>query len=154
MSTIGSVTNYAARAASNTKESDENVMPSTNQAQGMSMSDFYKLLSTQMKYQDADNPMDTSEMMNQLVQNQMIEAINQMSSINTITYTASMVGKKVTMAEIDKDGLYTEKNTTGVVTGASLGNDPRLFIDDKPYYLSQLMAVGDVKAAETPEDKK
>ncbi|HCR82063.1 MAG TPA: flagellar hook capping protein, partial [Lachnospiraceae bacterium] len=63
---------------------------------GLSINDFYKLLAAQMQYQDADNPMDTSEMMAQMVQTHMIEAITNMSTINTITYASSMVGKEVT----------------------------------------------------------
>ena len=43
---------------------------------GLSIEDFYKLLAAQLRYQDADNPMDTSEMMAQMVQTQMIDTIN------------------------------------------------------------------------------
>ena len=34
----------------------------------LTMTDFYQLLAAQLKYQDADNPMDTSQMMVQMVQ--------------------------------------------------------------------------------------
>ncbi len=112
---------------------------------GLSISDFYELLAAQMKYQDADNPMDTSEMMAMMVETQMIEAITQMNYSNTITYATSMMDKTVTVAEVDEFGMYTGVDTTGVVTGVLLGSDPILFIDGEPYALSQIMSVGETK---------
>lgn len=114
---------------------------------GLGITDFYKLLAAQLQYQDADNPMDTSEMMNQLVQSQMIGAITQMSTINTITYATSMVGKEVTMAEVDEQGRFTGEKTTGIITGIIIGDSPVLFMNDKPYLMPQIMTVGKV-----PED--
>lgn len=116
----------------------------TSSSTGLSVSDFYKLLAAQMQYQDADNPMDTSQMMAQMVQTQMIEAITNMSTINTITYATSMVGKDVTMAEINSSGQFTGKQTTGTVTGILMGDNPILFMGDKPYYMSQIVTVGKV----------
>lgn len=127
----------------------------TTDSTTLSMTDFYTLLAAQLKYQDADNPMDTSQMMAQMVQTQMIDAItnmssavNQMSTMNLTTYASSMVGKEVTMAEVDEDGKYTGKDTKGVVTGVLLGSDPILYIGDKEYHLSQLMSVGSVPKKE------
>ena len=117
---------------------------------GMSIDDFYKILATQMKYQDADNPMDTSEMMAQMVQTQMIEAITQMTQTNTITYASSMVGKEVAMAEIDEQGKFTGDVTKGTITGMLMGDSPILFIGDKGYYMSQIMTIG--KVPEKNED--
>ena len=52
----------------------------------LTMTDFYKLMAAQMQYQDPDNPMDTSELMAQMVQSKMITAIAQMTSISTTSY--------------------------------------------------------------------
>lgn len=122
---------------------------------GMSMDDFYSMLAAQLKYQDADNPMDTSEMVNQMVQTQMIQAITQMSSMNMTTYASSMVGKEATMAVLDENGNYTGKKETGVITGVMLGSNPVLYIGEKPYGLTQLMNIGKVpeKPAEGDKDK-
>ena len=46
----------------------------------LTMTDFYQLLAAQLKYQDADNPMDTSQMMAQMVQTQMITALTHMTT--------------------------------------------------------------------------
>lgn len=117
---------------------------SASTSTGLTVSDFYKLLAAQMQYQDADNPMDTSQMMSQMVQTQMIEAITNMSTINTITYATSMVGKEVTMAEINSSGQFTGDKTSGTVTGILMGDNPIIFMGDKSYYMSQIMTVGKV----------
>ncbi len=123
---------------------------------GLSIDDFYMLLAAQMQYQDADNPMDTAEMMSMMVQTQMIDAITQMAVTNTITYATSMMGKSLTVAEVDYNtGAYTNEYITGVVTGVVLGEDPILYIDGNPYLMSQVMAVGEVpleEETETPEE--
>ncbi len=124
----------------------ESVPTNTDNA-SMSVSDFYKLLAAQMQYQDADNPMDTSEMMASMVQTQMIEAITQMTSMNMTTYASSMMGKNVTVALMDKNGMYTG-DKTGTVTGIVLGDNPLLFIGKDAYYLSQVVAIGDIPEEE------
>lgn len=124
-----------------------NSAPVSTDNASMSISDFYNLLAAQMKYQDADNPMDTSEMMATLVQTQMIEAITQMSSMNMTTYASSMMGKNVTVAIMDKEGMYAGEKT-GTVTGVVLGDNPLLFIGEDAYYLSQIVAIGDIPEGE------
>ncbi len=116
----------------------------------MDLDDFYYLLAAQLKYQDADNPMDTSEMMGTLVQTQMIQAISSMTQTNTTSYAASLVGKQVTIAETDTSGVYSGE-VKGTVTGVVLGDNPLVLVDGKYYYLNQVMAVGDV-SAETETD--
>ena len=118
----------------------------------MSMTDFYTLLAAQLRYQDADNPMDTSEMMAQMVQSQMIQTITQLSEVTITTYAASMAGKEVTVAEVDEKGQYTGENTVGVVESVVFsGGTPILFVNGKGYYMSQLMAIGKVPETENPE---
>lgn len=122
---------------------------------GMSINDFYKVLAAQMKYQDADNPMNTSEMMAQMVQTQMIEAITQMTQTNTITYASSMVGKEVAMAEVNEYGQFTGEVTKGTITGMLMGDNPILFIGEKGYYMSQIMTIGKVpEKTENDETQK
>ncbi len=120
----------------------------------LTMTDFYTLLAAQLKYQDADNPMDTAEMMAQMVQTQMIQAITTMTSNNTTTYASSMVGKDVTVEEVDENGRKTMEITKGKVTGVVLGTDPKIFINGKEYSISQVSAIGDTNIkAEGAEGK-
>ncbi len=134
---------------------------SSSVTNGIDINGFYELLATQLKYQDADNPMDTAEMMNMMVQTQMIDAITQLvevnaqaSQINTITYASSMVGKTVTVAEVDANGMYTGEDTTGVVTGMMMGDNPTIYVDGKEYYLAQIMNIGEVPAKEDVESEE
>lgn len=112
----------------------------------LTMTDFYKLMAAEMQYQDPDNPMDTSDLMAQMVQSKMITAMAQMTSTNMISYATSMLGKEVTVAEVDSLGRGTGEYTKGTITGVSLAGDtPTLFMGDKEYKMSQIMSVGDVK---------
>lgn len=126
----------------------ESIPTGTNKS--LSTMDFYTLLAAQLKYQDADNPMDTSEMMASMVQTQMIQAITEMSSMNMTSYASSMIGKQVTVAEIDSQGMYTG-DKTGVVTGVVLGDNPVIFIGDKAYNINQVVSIGELP--KTDEDK-
>ncbi len=114
----------------------------TESNMGLSMNDFYELLATQLKYQDADNPMDTSEMMNQMVQMEMMNAITELAYSNLTSYAASLVDKEVTVAVLDSDGYFTGQTVEGVVTGVLLGSDPLLIVNGESYTLSQVMSVG------------
>lgn len=114
-------------------------------SEDLTMTDFYKLMAAQMQYQDPDNPMDTSELMAQMVQSKMITAMAQMTSISTTTYATSMLGTEVTVAEVDERGVGTGEYTKGKVTGVVLGDNPIIYVDGKMYSLSQIMSVGDVK---------
>ena len=119
---------------------------------GLSIDDFYKILAAQLRYQDADNPMDTSEMMSQMVQTQMIATINQMNQISVITYASSMIGKEVTIGLRDAQGWPTGETTTGTVTGAYIfGDDPVIIVDGVGYSVSQVVMLGNAKT-EVPED--
>lgn len=134
--------------------SQKSSVPVSTDNSTMSLQDFYYLLAAQLKYQDADNPMDTAEMMGTMVQTQMIQAISQMTQTNVTTYAASMIGKEVTVAEMDKDGMYTG-DKKGTVTGVLLGDNPLIFVDGKAYYLSQIVAVGEIPkddAATKPDE--
>lgn len=151
-----------ARAASQTTSSGETSSTTgtstTTNAKNpyeITMEDFYQLLATQLQYQDADNPMDTSEMIGQMVQTQMSSSIQQMSSaitdlttVNLLNYASSMMGKEVTIAQVDDKGNYTGEELKGVVTGVSLGTIPTVVIDGKEYMLAQIMGVGNVPSQE------
>jgi len=125
----------------------------TSAGKELTMTDFYTLLAAQLKYQDADNPMDTAEMMGQMVQTQMIQAITTMTSNNTTTYAASMVGKNVTVEEVDEKGRKTMETTSGTVTGVVLGTDPTIFINGKGYKISQVSAIGETNVTAAKPDE-
>lgn len=128
--------------------------------------DYWKLMAAQLQYQDMSNPVDNSEMMNQMVQmssmstmSKLSEAVanfstvtNNLSTVTLTSYSTGLLGKEVTIAITEKDGETGESKIVnkikGVVTGVDLTGATSVYVDGKKYELSQVMAVGDV-----PEEK-
>lgn len=162
ISALASTSLYAGNTAQNVRTTGSTSTTDSSLSEkavtSLSMTDFYELLATQLQYQDADNPMDTSEMMNQLVQTQMSQMIDQMTAavtdlttVNLMSYASSMMGKEVTLAEVNSSGMYTGEETTGVVTGVTLGTNPSVVVDGKEYSIVQIMSVGEVPKKEDNE---
>ena len=107
----------------------------------LDMLDFITLMIAQMSNQGIDDTMDTSEMLNQMVQMQMIQSMVNMTDATTMNYAASLVGKEVTVGKLGEDGklqeFYGEVTATGTMNGQQV-----IFIGDEYYYLSEIMAVG------------
>lgn len=121
----------------------------------LDMNDFLQLMIVQLQSQTIDNSMDTSEMMNQLVQMQMISAITNMTETNVMTYASSLVGKVVTIGIPTQDGLEEREvlvTGTGVMNGQQVifGKDNTGKIET--YGLNQIMAVGQLPPIEEAED--
>ena len=118
----------------------------------LDMTDFIQLMITQLTNQGIDDTMDTSEMLNQMVQMQMITSMVNMTDAVTMNYSASLVGKNVTVGKYGSDGklqeIYGEVTGTGTIDGQQV-----VFLDNKEYYLlSEIMAVGKLPPKE--EDKE
>ena len=128
----------------------------------MSMDDFFKLLAAQLQYQDMSNPMSNSEMMNQLTQmssmstmsnltktmeamsTTMTDAMESLSQISLSSYATNLLGKEVTVADLDDKGELIG-HTIGVVEGVALtGSNPYIYVNGKAYTLTQLMSMGAV----------
>ena len=107
----------------------------------LDMQDFLQLMIVQLQSQTIDNAMDTSEMMNQLVQMQMVTAITNMTETNIMSYAGSMVGKVVTVGIADGNTLE-ERVITVMGTGTYDGNQVIFGSDGQMYQLKQIMAVG------------
>lgn len=128
-----------------------------NDKNTITMTGFFQLLATQLQNQDMTNPMDNSEIMAQMTQMAMVQAMTTMtdtmkntSAVNTQTYAAGLVGQEVTMA-------VTEKNAYGQETPVDVkyakvewvnftSGDPTIKIegDDKEYKLTHLVGMGRV----------
>jgi len=122
----------------------------------LSFTDMLQLMVVQFQNQTIDNTADTTDMMNQLVQMTVMQAMTglttkmeEVAQANVLSYSASLVGKNVTVGEYDKDGnlneIYGEVTATGTYDGRAV-----IFMGDKSYYLSSIMAVG--KLPEKKED--
>ena len=121
----------------------------------LDMDGFLKLMVAQFQNQSIDNTADTTEMMNQMVQMSVIQAITNLSTLVSdsanLSYAASLVGKEVTIGQ--RTGSEIEE-LLGTVTGTGTLNGKQVIFlnnDETPYNLTDIMAVGrlpEIKAAE------
>ena len=107
----------------------------------LDMMDFLQLMIVQLQSQTIDDAMDTSEMMNQMVQMQMISAISNMTETNITSYASSLVGKVVTIGITSGDSLE-EREIVVMGTGVLNGQQVIFGNDGESYALNQIMAVG------------
>lgn len=126
----------------------------TNEKAGNSldMEDFLSLMVAMFQNQDMDNPADTTTMLTQMVQMSVIQAITDISQLisdsTNMTYGASLIGKEVTVGVYNSDFTNLDE-ITGVVTGTGQQNGEQvIFIGDKTYLVSDIMAVGRLPAKE------
>ena len=107
----------------------------------LNMEDFLKLMVVQLQSQTIDDAMDTSEMMNQMVQMQMISAITNLTASSVMGYASSLVGKVVTVGLV-KDNKLEEREILVMGTGTLNGQQVIFGSDGETYALNQIMAVG------------
>ncbi len=131
-----------------TQESAKIANNSTNKKAGsdMVMDDFLKLMVAQFQNQTVDNTADTTEMMNQMVQMSVIQAITNLSTLvsdsTNLSYAASLVGKEVTIGKRTGSEI---KELLGIVTGTGTLNGKQVVFlnnEETPYNLTDIMAVG------------
>lgn len=112
----------------------------------LELNDFIKLMAAQLRNQDMNDPLNESEMMAQMAQMATMQAMTTLSDVAVTTYSASLVGKEVTLAQVEGDEV---KQLIGKVTGAGLYNGKQIiFVGGKSYNLSQIMAVGELPDSE------
>ena len=114
----------------------------------LSFTDMLGLMVAQFQNQTIDNQADASDMMNQLVQMTVVQGMTDMTTqmkelalANVMNYSASLVGKEVTVGVYDEKGNLKEIYGTVTATGTYDGQQV-IFIGDKSYLLSSIMAVG------------
>lgn len=116
----------------------------------LSTEGFFKLLAAQLQNQDMSSPMDNSEMMTQMTQIAMMQAMDNFSTamddfsqVNTISYGTSMMGKTVLVGVLDKNNNVEKHN--GTVTRVDIYNGvPTIYLDDDAktgYPVSGVMSV-------------
>lgn len=107
----------------------------------LNMDDFLQLMIVQLTNQTIDDAMDTSEMMNQMLQMQMITAMSNMNDISIQSYANSLVGKLVTVGVLENNVLE-ERELYVYGTGTYNGQQVVFCSDGNMYFLNQIMAVG------------
>jgi len=148
MGDISSLSRYAGTMGAAAASRNQNA----SDAYGLDMQDFLTLMVTEMTHQSMDDTADTSEMLNQMVQMQMVQALTNMTDASIMSYAASLVGKEVTVGQFDADGKLQE--LVGVVSGTgTMGGSQVVFVNDKYYYMNEIMAVGRLPQEESAEEE-
>ena len=99
---------------------------------------YLTLLSAQMKNQDFNNAMSDSEFIQQMASYSMMEAISQMNKQSQLTYSASLIGKAVTVT--DEQG----KPDTGIVEAVTMTSKGcSLLVNGNQYESSKITDVVD-----------
>lgn len=126
---------------------------------GLDFTDYLQLMVAQLQNQTMDNAMDSTAMLEQLVQ---MSTVQMMASLQTsmqtvadataLNYAASLVGKTVTVGKLNDDNEIEE--VVGTVTGTGTYQGMQvIFVDGEMYPLSNLMAVGTLpEIPEEPEE--
>ena len=119
----------------------------------LSMDDFWKLLAAQLRYQDSSNPMGTMSAMDNM-STTITDAMNSLSQISLSSYATGLLGKEITVADVDKDGKLVGE-TTGKVEGIALtGTNPYIFVNGKQYSLSHIVSMGTIPKKEEEDGDK
>lgn len=119
----------------------------------LDMTDFIQLMITQLTNQGIDESVDTSDMLNQMIQMQMVETIATLTDASVMSYAASLVGQMVTVGKFDSEGklqeIYGQVTGTGTMNGSQV-----VFIDNGEYYqMGEILAVGKLPPKEEDGDK-
>lgn len=116
----------------------------------MDMTDFLTLMVAQLQNQSIDETADTSQMLNQLVQMQMITALTNMTEASVMSYASSLVGKEVTV--VTYDGSKAQEKIIEVMGTGTYGGEQVIFSKEGDmYYLNEVMAVGRMPEPKTEE---
>lgn len=133
----------------------------------LSFEDMLLLMVTQLQNQTIDNTADTNDMMNQIIQMTVMQAITDMKTqvddlteANIMSYSASLVGQTVTMGIVNQKGELVDEKV-GVITATGTYNGQRVvYMGDQYYPINQILAVGtlppkrgeDGNETETPDE--
>lgn len=118
----------------------------------LDMTSFIQLMITQLTNQGIDESVDTSDMLNQMIQMQMVEALANVTDASIMSYAASLVGKEITVGKYDSEGNLQE--LVGVVQGTGTKNGEQVvFVNDEYYYMNEIMAVGRLPAKPEETEK-
>lgn len=153
LDTLQTANPYAATKSSGNMTTEEveklgYTVADQDDAFGLDFEDFLQLMVQQLQNQTIDNTADTSDMLNQMVQMSMVQmmtkvqtSLEDLTTANTMTYAASLVGKTVTVGVYDEEGNIQE--VVGEVTGTgTYQNTPVIFVNNEMYPLNSIMAVG------------
>lgn len=139
-----------ATPADDVNHSSKTVRADSDEANNtLSFEDMLLLMVTQLQNQTIDNTADTNDMMNQIIQMTVMQAITDMKTqvddlteANIMSYSASLVGQTVTMGILNKNGELVDEKV-GTITATGTYNGQRVvYMGDEYYPINQILAVG------------
>ena len=147
------MSSYIGDIAAMTSTQSSSSVKKSSDSFGLDMTDFLKMMVAQFQNQDPENAADTSDMLNQMVQMSMIQAIADITDAVSLSYSASLVGKEVTVGTFDSEGKLQE--VVGTVTGTgSYNGSPVIYVDGQMYSMSSSMAVGRLPSTEPAQPEQ
>lgn len=147
------MSSYIGDIAAMTSTQSSSSVKKSSDSFGLDMTDFLKMMVAQFQNQDPENAADTSDMLNQMVQMSMIQAIADITDAVSLSYSASLVGKEVTVGTFDSEGKLQE--VVGTVTGTgSYNGSPVIYVDGQMYSMSSIMAVGRLPSTELAQPEQ
>ncbi|MEA4941160.1 hypothetical protein SDC9_98579 [bioreactor metagenome] len=146
------MSSYIGDIASLASTNSTTATKSKSDSLSLDMTDFLQMMVAQFQNQDPENAASTTDMLNQMVQMSMIQAITNITDAVSLSYSASLVGKEVTVGSFNSEGKL--KEIVGTVTGTGTYNgSPVVFVDGVSYNMSSIMAVGRLPASENSTSK-
>ncbi|MDN0031598.1 flagellar hook assembly protein FlgD [Oscillibacter ruminantium] len=143
------MSDYIGDIASLSKSKNVATVKSKSDSMSLNMQDFLQMMVAQFQNQDPENAASTTDMLNQMVQMSMIQAITNITDAVSLSYSASLVGKEVTVGTFDANGNL--KEIVGTVTGTGTYNgSPVIFVNGETYSMSSIMAVGRLPDSKDP----
>jgi flagellar basal-body rod modification protein FlgD len=113
--------------------------------QSLSMDDFFQLMVAQLQNQDMFNPTDNSEMVSQMAQFSMVNALSDLQELSSVTYSMSLIGKQATVAYMKDGQMYSD---SGVISGVNLFNgSAEVLIGQNSYGIANVMSITDTAKA-------
>ncbi|MCH3998802.1 MAG: hypothetical protein LKG90_05090 [Lachnospiraceae bacterium] len=124
--------------------------PEATDRNTLSVTNYFKLLATQLANQNMTDPMDSSDLMNQMSQMAMVQSLTAMTTsirnsttLSQQSYAANLIGKQVTLNAVDEEtGKAVQKK--GIVEMINLlGKVPTIRIeeDNTAYSLDSIVSV-------------
>ena len=103
--------------------------------------DFLKLLITQLSNQDPTSPMENTEFISQMAQFSSLEQMTNMSS--SFTKMASFINSSEAVSTLGKTVELNvgDTTTTGIVEGATRGENPQVLVNGMYYSMDKINAV-------------
>ena len=125
----------------------------------LTFEDMLQLMMVQLQNQSIDNTADTNDMMNQLISMTVMQslttlttAVEEVQTASVMNYSASLVGKDVTLGIYNEKTKKTEELYGTVEASGTYDGKQVIFVGGKSYFLSSIMAVGKLPPLEDDTD--